>query len=1499
MIKYLRIYFPVFLLILFVQSSALAQNCTINAGSDRTICTGQPFTLIGAATGAFAQDAKWTQIDGPAIALSATTIVSGAPTATVAGYTNGVSYTFRLSAKCTDGSPVFDDAIYKASTLTVANAGPNRVECPGQMTFAANAVQSGETGTWSVVSGNLPVPDRQHDPHSTITLPATGNTVGTTIFRWTVTDGSGSCSTTSDVQVINLGGIFPVTATPLYHLGCYSVTASQQLAASFGGNGNGQIGTWSFLSGPSTPTFNDIHSNTATIGNLIQGTYKIRWTVEGPCAQGTADVELDIDAATQSVTDAGNPILTYCDGRTSTTLNGVKPLYTNESVKWTAPGFPGVTFSDNSAPTTVVSGLDGHSNYDFIYTVTNSVTGCTSTGTYHVRYTTPPSITLPASPQILDCGVAQIDIPYTVSGGNLTQWAMVSGPAGSTIANASGYNNYTTAASGTQTIVGLNLIGTYVIRFRRFNSDASGGCDESYADISVVVSQPPYQANAGTAQFLACSTTTATLAGNAPQLGDLGSGQWSLVSYPAGGIATIADKSLNTTAISNLKSGVYTFRWTVTGGYKQCGDTQSDVKVIVASTPTAINAGSDINVCYGTPVKLNGNAPQLNETGTWTLVSESPASPASTVIFSNIHDPNAIVNGLLVSKVYTLRWTISNSCGTITDDVIINTNTNNGPKQALAGADQCLTSGTSFSLAGNAPSGTEAGTWTLLPGAPNTPGFSTTANTQTVTGAVNGTYKFEWKLTNGACTTTQDTVVITISPVTTTALITAAPTGNICGTTAPITLTGTPAAATETGQWTQVAGPGGAVITTPSLNSTTVSGLAQGRYIFRWTIYNNACSNSFADTTFNVSESPTPSNAGVTQTLCDLTSTTMAATPVTVGSGLWSVVSGPNNPTFSSLSDPAATLSNLTLGTYVLQWTTANGPVCSSTSTVTITVGLSANAGADQNLCNTSTTVLTGNEGSTGTWTEVTGAPATITTNSNNTAIVTGLAPGNYVFRYTITAGGCGTLSDDMNITVDGPPSAAVTGPDQEICTSTTTSVSITATPPTVGTGKWSFLSKPAGSVAVITDVNSPSTTITGLSVDGIYLAQWTVTNTNCNGTQSNNDFTRITIYNPPTIAQPMSPQPAACKDNVILTGTVPVIGIGTWTQVSGPASTIDAPNSPTTTISNLTVSATVPYVYRWTIANGNCSSSSADVTINVLDNTPTIANAGTAANICTGTAGGLGSVILAANTPNTGDIGTWSVVSQPSGSPGVTFTGGVNNPAATADNLKAGTYVLRWAISNLSSCTSTSDVSITVTDPPSTADAGPATASYCLFSPVVLAAIPPVAGTTGSWSVDSKPHTTDPDPVFNSVNAYNATVTGLVKGTYRFVWTTSNGSCTNSSDFIDVSIDDCQIAVSKEQTGTPVQQPDGSFDVTFKFHVKNTGTAPVTNVQVEDDLTTTFTAPKTYTVKTASSSSTGTLVFNSTFNGNSNKNLLDNSSSTLAAGAEETITLVVNVKLN
>ena len=60
-------------------------------------------------------------------------------------------------------------------------------------------------------------------------------------------------------------------------------------------------------------------------------------------------------------------------------------------------------------------------------------------------------------------------------------------------------------------------------------------------------------------------------------------------------------------------------------------------------------------------------------------------------------------------------------------------------------------------------------------------------------------------------------------------------------------------------------------------------------------------------------------NAGSTQNLCNATSATLAAT--SPANGNWTLVSGPNTPTFTSVTNPNSTVTGLINGSYVFRWT--------------------------------------------------------------------------------------------------------------------------------------------------------------------------------------------------------------------------------------------------------------------------------------------------------------------------------------------------------------------------------------------------------------------------------------------------------------------------------------------------------------------------------------------------------------------------------------------------
>ncbi len=92
-------------------------------------------------------------------------------------------------------------------------------------------------------------------------------------------------------------------------------------------------------------------------------------------------------------------------------------------------------------------------------------------------------------------------------------------------------------------------------------------------------------------------------------------------------------------------------------------------------------------------------------------------------------------------------------------------------------------------------------------------------------------------------------------------------------------------------------------------------------------------------------------------------------------------------------------------------------------------------------------------------------------------------------------------------------------------------------------------------------------------------------------------------------------------------------------------------------------------------------------------------------------------------------------------------------------------------------------------------------------------------------------------------------------------------------------------------------QQPDSSYNITYKATIKNFGDVALNGIVLTDSLINAFTAPASYSVVGAPVVGAGsTLVVNTGFNGNTQPTILTPASS-LAVGAQDTVLITVNVK--
>ncbi|KAF0204275.1 MAG: hypothetical protein FD170_593 [Bacteroidetes bacterium] len=648
---------------------------------------------------------------------------------------------------------------------------------------------------------------------------------------------------------------------------------------------------------------------------------------------------------------------------------------------------------------------------------------------------------------------------------------------------------------------------------------------------------------------------------------------------------------------------------------------------------------------------MGGNTPTVG-TGAWSIVS------GGTGTFDDTTDPDAIFTADAYGT-YVLRWTISNGvCTPSTADVTVNYYET--PTTATVGATQnhCGTL-TSTGLGGNTPAiGT--GVWSITSGGTGTFTAPTSGNSNFVANAY-GTYELTWTISNGTCTPSTASITVNFYQTPTTATVGA--TQNLCGTLTSGALGGnTPSVGT--GAWSIVSGGTGTFSASTSGSSTFTATSGYGTYVLRWTISNGTCTPSTADVTVIFYETAPAADAGDDQSLCDVTNTTLEGNDPAPGTGVWTLISGPNVPAITAPTAYNSTVTGMIPGTYVLRWTVSNG-VCASTSDdvslINSDTPTTASAGSDQEVCGLAAT-LAGNTAvvGTGTWTQTTGAGVTTFGNANS--------PVSTTSTYTEA------------------PTTATVGATQNLC-GTLISGTLGGNTPTVGTGAWSIVSGGTGTFSAST---SGSSTFTA-DAYGTYVLRWTISNGVC--TPSTADVT--VNYYQSISANAGDDQTLCAATSTVLIGNTPTSGTSGWSFVSGPNTPAVLPTTGSMALVNGMIASTTPYVFRYTITNGTCTSTD-DVTVTNYNN-PTPAFAGNDQTICSTTPA---TATMAANTPVYG-IGEWT---QESGAAATITT--PSSPSTTITGLSTGTYVFRWTITN-GVCAASSDLVTITLASPATVEAG------------------------------------------------------------------------------------------------------------------------------------------------------------------------------------------------
>ncbi|MCT4580785.1 MAG: gliding motility-associated C-terminal domain-containing protein, partial [Flavobacteriales bacterium] len=491
---------------------------------------------------------------------------------------------------------------------------------------------------------------------------------------------------------------------------------------------------------------------------------------------------------------------------------------------------------------------------------------------------------------------------------------------------------------------------------------------------------------------------------------------------------------------------------------------------------------------------------------------------------------------------------------------------------------------------------------------------------------------------------------------------------------------------TATGMWSEDAShvqPSAVTFTDATQFDTDINNLQEGTYQLVWTVSNGTCTPATDTMVINVYDQPT-ADAGVDQDLCNIYTTTLAGnTPQGTATGMWSEDAShvqPSAVTFTNATQFDTDINNLQEGTYQLVWTVSNGTCTPATDTVVIRVydQPTADAGVDQDLCNTYTTTLAGNvpQGTaTGMWSEdashVQPSAVTFTDATQFDTDINNLQEGTYQLVWTVSNGTCTPSTDTVVIRVYDQPTADA-GVDQDLCNVYTTTLAGNQ-PLGTATGMWSEdASHVQPSAVTFTDATQFDTDINNLQ-EGTYQLVWTVSNGTCTPAT---DTVVIRVYDQPT-ADAGVDQDLCNIYTTTLAGNVPQgTATGMWSEdashVQPSAVTFIDATQFDTDINNLQEGT---YQLVWTVSNGTCTPATDTVVITIYDQP--IADAGVDQIICEQF-----TTVLEGNEPQGTATGVWSIDNNYGNPTQILFYDDVDYNA-TASNFQEGAYQLIWTLSN------------------------------------------------------------------------------------------------------------------------------------------------------------------------------------------------------------------------
>lgn len=712
-------------------------------------------------------------------------------------------------------------------------------------------------------------------------------------------------------------------------------------------------GTWTNNCGSGTLTGGTYDASALSAGSTCTFTYT--QPVNGPCPAVSAQVSLDIVDALDAGDDSSS---VACQGQLVdlfASIGGAPQTGGSWVNVDNAPGFIGGVF--NTAAVTTAGTI-----WNFDYVLPGSAACSSDTARVTIEVLEGP---------FAGCD-GTISLCSNTPPVNLAT-ALSCGPdaGGSWLSPSGGTHSGTFIAS-------TDAPGVY-----RYVVEGVGACPSDTARVTVSLTAA---ANAGNdAALPICSNGLPvdmfTLLGPSAQSG----GNWT---YNPGG-PPIPHSSIYNPAVDNQGTYVYTVQGTF-----PCPIDQAIVSV---TEPQAPNAGcaSEVALCSSdSPINMRtslGCNPQVG--GTWVYVTGGDTP------HGNFFDPQVDLPG-----VY--RYTVSGTAPCAEASALLTVNVSTaGNAGTNATVQACVTQDAVDLFAALGPNAQVGGTWTDQ------------GNSQALSGNIfnpsmagNGSWPFLYTvLGNGPCPTVSATVTVQVGAGSSAGNDT---TITVCGSITDLNLFaqlgGSP---TSGGTWTDINGTG-ALLPNGVLNVSALP--IGGSQPYGYTVVDPGCGDVSSVIQVIAAAYPDPGESA-SLTVCsdgavvDLFAQ-LGGTPDV--SGVWR---GPDGSIHSGTFDPGSD----DAGNYSYT-VTGVAPCADASSTVSVTVNSPANAGANGQLlaCDTLQALdlfagLQGTPQPGGSWLDLDGSGGL----SGGLLNTTGIEPGEYYYRYTVTVPGCGT--DDALVKVE------------------------------------------------------------------------------------------------------------------------------------------------------------------------------------------------------------------------------------------------------------------------------------------------------------------------------------------------------------------------------------------------------------------------------------------------------------------------------------------------